>query len=62
LMTSTAGELASRGPAVVTADTLAVEALALMNARKVGAVFVTDAANAPIGILHIHDCLRAGVL
>jgi arabinose-5-phosphate isomerase len=59
---ATAVTVATRNPAVVSPDTLAVEALAQMNARKVGAVFVTDANRLPIGILHIHDCLRAGVL
>lgn len=62
LMVSTAIEVASMNPAVVRVDTLAVEALALMNARKVGAVFVLDAQSIPVGILHIHDCLRAGVV
>jgi arabinose-5-phosphate isomerase len=62
LMVSTAIEVATLNPAVVRVDTLAVEALALMNARKVGAVFVLDEQSIPVGILHIHDCLRAGVV
>ena len=34
-----------------------------MNAgeRPITALFVVDAASRPIGILHIHDLLRAGV-
>jgi arabinose-5-phosphate isomerase len=45
------------------ADMLAAEALHLMNARKrpITALFVVDAAGAPIGLLHLHDLLRAGV-
>jgi arabinose-5-phosphate isomerase len=44
-------------------DMLAAEALHLMNARKrpITALFVVDAAGAPIGLLHLHDVLRAGV-
>jgi arabinose-5-phosphate isomerase len=40
---------------------LAVEAVALMNAKKITQLFVVDAETRPLGILHIHDCLRAGV-
>ncbi|MFV0492609.1 MAG: SIS domain-containing protein [Pseudorhodobacter sp.] len=61
LMAARAGDVASRNPATLGPDALAVEALALMNQRKIGAVFVTDEGARPIGILHIHDCLRAGV-
>lgn len=62
LMLVSAGEVASRKPFVVRPDTMAVEALAVMNLHKVSALFVTDASGDPIGIVHIHDCLRAGVV
>jgi arabinose-5-phosphate isomerase len=44
-------------------DMLAAEALHIMNARKrpITALFVVDPAGAPIGLLHVHDLLRAGV-
>jgi arabinose-5-phosphate isomerase len=61
LMTRLAGAVATRHPVTVTPETLAAEALAIMNARKISALFVIDAAGLPRGILHIHDCLRAGV-
>jgi arabinose-5-phosphate isomerase len=32
-----------------------------MNQNKITMLFVTDADAQPLGILHIHDCLRAGV-
>ena len=34
-----------------------------MNDRKITCLFVVDPAGPPVpqGILHIHDCLRAGV-
>ncbi len=41
-------------------DTLASEALHFMNEYKITNVFVV-ADNRPVGVLHIHDCLRAGV-
>ena len=42
---------------------LAEEALSQMNARKITCLFVLDPAQAvgPVGVLHIHDCLRAGL-
>ncbi|MEZ5910822.1 MAG: KpsF/GutQ family sugar-phosphate isomerase [Paracoccaceae bacterium] len=61
LMDRTAGEVATRTPVTVTPDSLAAEALALMNARKIGALMVVDDTQAPLGVLHIHDLLRAGV-
>ena len=36
------------------------EALAIMNERNMTSLFVTDAKK-PVGIIHIHDALRAGV-
>lgn len=61
LMGQTAGAIASPNPTSVPADMLAAQALALLNERKISVLPVTDAARKPIGILHIHDLLRAGV-
>jgi arabinose-5-phosphate isomerase len=61
LLALTAGEVMTRRPRVIAPDALAVEALAKMNAAKITCLIVTDAGRVPQGILHIHDCLRAGV-
>lgn len=61
LMTKTVREVATRAPLTVPAAMLAVEAVALMNQRKVSVLFVVTEDNRPLGVLHIHDCLRAGV-
>ena len=61
LMEAQAGQVATRTPATVAPEMLAVEAVALMNARKITQLFVVDGDTRPLGILHIHDCLRAGV-
>lgn len=42
-------------------DALASEAVAVMNAKSITNLFVVDD-NRCVGILHIHDCLRAGVV
>lgn len=61
LMNSTAGEIAGKNPVTVSPDMFAVEALTVMNKRKISVLLVVDNKNIPIGILHIHDLLRAGV-
>jgi arabinose-5-phosphate isomerase len=53
-------------PKTVAPDMLAAEALAFMNnaAQKVTCLFVVDpdgTRQKPLGILHVHDCLRAGL-
>ncbi|MDZ4737036.1 MAG: KpsF/GutQ family sugar-phosphate isomerase [Rhodospirillaceae bacterium] len=47
-------------PHTIRPDALAAEALRLMNENAITSLFVT-ADGRPVGILHIHDCLRAGV-
>ncbi len=47
-------------PTTIRPQALVSEALGLMNARKITNLFVVDD-GIPVGILHIHDCLRAGV-
>ena len=61
LLTMTAGQVMTRNPRCAPPDDLAVEALSLMNERKITCLMVTDADGRAIGVLHIHDCLRAGV-
>ena len=63
LMDRTAAEVMTAGPLTISSDALAEKALAVMNRRKITCLFVVDPgmAGVPTGILHIHDCLRAGV-
>ena len=61
LMEKQAGDIASENPVTVSANQFAAEALNIMNTRKISVLMVVDAENMPIGILHIHDLLRAGV-
>lgn len=62
LMLHRAGEVMTPNPRTIGPEALAGEALALMNDRKITCLLVTatDSRKA-IGILHVHDCLRAGV-
>lgn len=52
------------GPKTIRPGALAEEALAIMNERTITSLFVVDeeAGNGiAIGIVHVHDCLRAGI-
>ena len=64
LLSLTAGDVMTRGPRTVAPDALAETAVALMNDRKITCLFVVDPARPgqALGIVHIHDCLRAGVV
>ncbi|MFD1344452.1 KpsF/GutQ family sugar-phosphate isomerase [Litorisediminicola beolgyonensis] len=61
LMERRAGEVATRSPLTVSPDILLVEALGLMNERKITTIFAVDAGGRLKGLVHIHDALRAGV-
>lgn len=61
LMAKKAGEVMTKNPVTTTPTTLAAEALAVMNAKSITVLFVLDEGK-PVGILHIHDLLRAGVM
>lgn len=64
LLDRKAGSVMTRAPLTIGPDALAGEALLAMNgpSRAVTALFVVDGDHRPIGILHIHDLLRAGVV
>jgi arabinose-5-phosphate isomerase len=61
LMGAKVEDVMTRAPRTVTPETLGVEALEMLNARKISAMLVVDPANRPCGIVHLHDLLRLGV-
>jgi len=61
LMERTAGQVSTRHPRVIGADDLAAEAMGVMSGNRITALFVVDDAMRPVGLLHLHDCLRAGL-
>ena len=63
LLAQTVRGVMTRDPRAIRPDALAAEALRLMNEgdRRITSLFVTAADGAPLGILHVHDLLRAGV-
>ncbi|RYH04148.1 KpsF/GutQ family sugar-phosphate isomerase [Salipiger sp. IMCC34102] len=61
LLDHTAQEVMTTTPTTVPASALAERAVGLMNERKITCLFALDEVGRIAGILHIHDCLRAGV-
>jgi len=58
-----AREVMNRAPSVIAPEALVATAVRTMEEREAGpitALVVVDAARRPVGILHLHDCLRAG--
>ncbi len=61
LLRKTAKEIMHVNPRTIRADALAVEAVAIMNERKITSLFIANDSGLTEGIIHIHDCLRAGI-
>jgi arabinose-5-phosphate isomerase len=57
-----ARDLMTTNPMVIGPAALAAEALAQLNQSGRTVVFATDEDKKPVGILHLHDLLRAGVM
>ena len=63
LETSPAKSLMSAGPKTVTATALAERAIALMEEHSITGLFVTEPDSArPVGVIHLHDLLRAKIV
>jgi arabinose-5-phosphate isomerase len=61
LMTALVDDVMTKNPKTIRGDLLASEALEILNSSKITALIVTEA-NKPVGIVHLHDILRAGVV
>lgn len=63
LLDKTAAAVMTEGPTTIAPGAMAEEAVAVMNQRKITCLFVVDPENGgkAEGLLHIHDCLRAGL-
>ena len=67
--TTPAAAIMTKNPRVADITMLVAEAMAVMNGlsaadgqtkRQITVLIVVDGANKPVGLLHLHDCLRAG--
>lgn len=58
-----ARDVMSANPKTIRPDALAQEAARFMNDKSITALFVVGKdSGQPVGLIHIHDCLRAGIL
>lgn len=60
LLARLTGDIMTAAPKTVTPDLLASAALEMINSSSITALFVVENGR-PVGIIHIHDLLRAGV-
>jgi arabinose-5-phosphate isomerase len=54
-------QIMTKNPKVISPGMLAAEALHIMETHKITSLIVTNKKNNPIGVVHMHDILRAGV-
>ncbi len=60
LLQKKASDVMTRSPMAISPETLAAEALMILNEKQRTNLFVVENGK-PVGILHIHDLLRAGI-
>jgi len=61
LLLKQVSEIMTPGPKVLAPSTLASEALSFLNESQITSIFIVDEGK-PVGLVHIHDFLRAGVI
>lgn len=59
---SVMSDIMTRHPRTIDSNTLAAQALKIMEENKISALVVTGEDNTLVGIVHMHDLLRAGVV
>lgn len=57
-----AGDIASAAPKTIAADELAAKALEVMEAWAITSLVVPDEGGRPLGVIHMHDILRAKIV
>lgn len=62
IMDHTAGDCMTHSPKTLSADELAVNALNYMELNKITMIPIIDAEKHPVGMLHMHDLINAGVI
>jgi arabinose-5-phosphate isomerase len=58
----TAGQVASREPKVIRSEDLAAKALEVMETWQITSLVIVDHARRPVGLIHLHDVLRAKIV
>ena len=58
----TAGAVMTKNPKTISEEELAAKALSIMQGYSITALVVSDNDGKPIGIIHLHDILRQGIV
>ncbi len=62
IFTFTAGEVMTTNPKIISPDALAYTAARKMEEYKITALIVVDEDKKPIGVIHLHDLMKANVI
>jgi arabinose-5-phosphate isomerase len=62
LFEMTAGEVMTKNPKTISEEELAVKALSIMESYSITALIVPDKDRRVVGIIHLHDILRKGIV
>jgi arabinose-5-phosphate isomerase len=62
LLAKAAKDIMTKNPKVANKDSLAAEAVAIMENNSITSLIISDAHGAPEGVIHLHDLLKAGVV
>jgi arabinose-5-phosphate isomerase len=57
-----AGQVMTKNPKLISQDELAAKALSIMESFSITALIVPDKDGRPLGIIHLHDILRQGIV
>jgi arabinose-5-phosphate isomerase len=56
------GEVMTKNPKTITSEELAATALSILEKNSITALIVPDEKERPVGIIHLHDILRQGIV
>lgn len=62
LTTAKVRDLASRSPKTITADALAARAVQIMEEFSITSLVVLDERGSVVGVIHLHDLLKSGIV
>ena len=62
LLAKRARDIMTRDPKVIGENALAAEAVGVMESSSITCLLIVDADSRPVGVVHLHDLLKAGVV
>jgi arabinose-5-phosphate isomerase len=61
LLQKSVDDVMTRHPQTISPDTLVAQAVSFMNENNITVLFVCEESQKPLGLIHLHDCLRAKI-